>query len=232
MKQEFPVRLKPYEMIGGGAWLILYLTIYGTVLELLMDLLGLENTLAAVNGVYFFSCFAITALLFHRFLADSLPEVWGHFGNFLKALLFGFCLYELFEILMSLSFKAIYPNFATPNDDTISTIAGENYAVMWVGAVLLAPLTEETLLRGLVFGSIRRKNRAAAYVLTALLFAGMHMLVYIAEMQPADIVVNLLLYGLPGIALCACYEKGRTIWAPIVLHMFLNFVGMAAMSAG
>lgn len=115
-----------------------------------------------------------------------------------------------------------------PNDDTIGALAEENYRVMWVGAVLLAPLTEETLIRGLIFGNIRRKNRFLAYLVTAVVFAGMHMLSYLGEMNGMNILYNLLAYGLPSVALCLCYEYGGTIWAPIAMHMVVNAMGMAA----
>ena len=103
---------------------------------------------------------------------------------------------------------------------------------MAVAAILLAPITEETLLRGLVFGGLRQKNRIVAYVLTALLFSGMHVMNYVLQMDLVSILLNLLLYMLPSVALCACYEYAGTIWAPIFLHMIINALSMWAIGQG
>ena len=100
---------------------------------------------------------------------------------------------------------------------------------MWAGAVLLAPLTEETLVRGLIFGNLRRWNRPAAYGAAAAVFAAMHVLPYLGQMDALSICYNILVYGLPSLALCACYEYAGAIWAPIGLHMIINALGMSAM---
>ena len=232
MRDPMPNVMKKYEYIGGLVWLAVYMSVLGLLIEGALLLFGVRDySNATLNCVYFFTCFLVTAGLFHRFLADSLPVAWQNPGNFLKALVFGFCLYELMEIALSIGLEQLWPNYTTPNDDTVSAVAGESYAVMWVGAVLLAPLTEESLIRGLVFGGLRRKNRLVAYLVSSLLFALMHIIDYIPDMDMADILVNLLIYGLPGVALAACYEKARTIWGPIALHMIINALGMAAMNA-
>ena len=124
------------------------------------------------------------------------------------------------------------PDLQTPNDDSVRAIAQSSYSTMAVAAILLAPITEETLLRGLVFGGLRQKNRIVAYVLTALLFSGMHVMNYVLQMDLVSILLNLLLYMLPSVALCACYEYAGTIWAPIFLHMIINALSMWAIGQG
>lgn len=112
-----------------------------------------------VNAVYFLSNFVITALLFRRFLAYSLPVAADHLLRCLKALLLGFCLYWILQVGLDLLGQLMNGKVSIPNDDTVASIAGENYRIMWAGAVLLTPLTEETLVRGLIFGNLRRWNR-------------------------------------------------------------------------
>ena len=56
----------------------------------------------------------------------------------------------------------------------------------------------------------------------------MHILPYVIQMGYPDLGYNLLVYGLPSVALCLCYEWSGSIWGPIVLHMFINFMGMGA----
>lgn len=229
IKQPFTVNMRRYEIIGGVIWFLIYNFLIGYVLELGMVLLGISYDAALLNCVYFFADFIITALLFRRFLAYSLPVVADHFLRFLKSVVIGFMAYWLLMVFLSTLVELLGISTWVPNDDTVSSIADMNYRVMWVGAVLLAPMTEETLIRGLIFGNIRRKNRILAYVLTSLIFAGMHIVSYIGDMNAINIIYNLLAYGLPSVALCLCYEYAGTIWGPIALHMVINAMGMSAM---
>jgi hypothetical protein len=230
MKKPFPVTMRRYEIIGGIIWFIIYALVLGFALELAMAALGIPYDEATLNAAYFFTNFIITALLFRRFLAYSLPVAADNLLKTLKAILLGFAVYWLLEVGISLLSALLVQEVTIPNDDTVQAIAGINYRVMWVGAVLLAPMTEETLVRGLVFGNLRRKSRVLAYVVTALLFASMHTLGYVTEMSALSIVYNMLIYGLPSVALCICYEYAGTIWAPIALHMIINAIGMSGIA--
>lgn len=226
MNQSFSVTMRRYEIIGGIIFFVVYQFLMGHILSFLMGLLGFPTDEISLNAAYYIVNFIITALLFRRFLAYSLPIAADHFLKFLKALVMGFVLYEGFQVLTVMIATFIFPSFVTPNDDVIRGMAGQNYRVMWVGAVLLAPIVEETLVRGLIFSNIRRKNRLLSYILTALVFAALHILSYILDMDVLSILLNLLVYGLPSIALCACYEMSGTIWAPIALHMIINAIAM------
>lgn len=57
----------------------------------------------------------------------------------------------------------------------------------------------------------------------------MHILPYIGDMSALSLCYNILVYGLPSVALCVCYEYAGTIWAPIGLHMIINIIGMSAL---
>lgn len=229
MKQGFPITMRRYEIIGGIIWFLIYNFLMGFLLELIFGLLNIEYNTALLNAVYFFLNFGITIIIFRRFLAYSLPVVADHPLWFLKGLLIGFGTYWVLSVCLSALVELFSINAWVPNDDTITEIAGVSYQVMWVGAVLLAPITEETLVRGLVFGNIRRKNRTLAYIITAIVFALMHTLPYVMQMDVLTFGYNILVYGLPSVALCVCYEYSGCIWGPIALHMIINAMGMSAM---
>ena len=89
MNQPLSVKMRRYEVIGGVVWLIFYGFFMGDVLALLLGLLGIPYTGAQLNAVYFLSNFVITALLFRRFLAYSLPVAADHLLRCLKAMLLG-----------------------------------------------------------------------------------------------------------------------------------------------
>lgn len=229
MNRPFSVTMRRYEIIGGILFFFVYQFLMGYILSFVFGLLGIPEDEVSINAAYYVVNFLITVLLFRRFLAYSLPVAADNFLRFLKAVLLGYVLYEGVQVLVFVLATFISPAFVTPNDDTVRAIAGLNYNVMWVGAVLLAPLVEETLIRGLIFGNIRRKNRLLAYILTALVFAGMHILPYVMTMDVLSILLNFLIYGLPSLSLCVAYEMSGTIWAPIALHMIINAIAMTGM---
>ena len=226
MKQPLPITMRRYEIIGGILLFITTQLFMDYILYFLFGLFGMEANDVAMNGTYYVVNFLATAMVFRRFLAYSLPIAADHFLRFFKAIILGFVLYLGCQMVTGMVAGLISPDFATPNDDTIRAIADANYNVMWVGAVLLAPLVEETLMRGLIFGNVRRKSRFLAYFLTAFVFAGMHIYPFVMTMDVLSIVLNFLVYGLPSIALCAAYEISGTIWAPIALHMIINAIAM------
>lgn len=228
MKEPFSVRMRRSEIIGGILFFLLYQFGMGSLLLLVLPLFGLPTDDASLNGAYYVVNFVVTAVLFRRFLADSLPLAAHNFLRFLKSVFLGFACYEILQIATVLLISVVAPETIAPNDETVRAIAEVNYNVMWVGAVLLAPIVEETLIRGLIFSNIRRKNRLLAYVLTALVFAAMHTLPYLGEMDLMTVGMNLLLYGLPSVALCVSYEYSGTIWSPIALHMIINALAMGA----
>lgn len=229
MKQRFSVEMRRYEVIAGVVWFLVYNFLMGLLLELVFAVLGIAYDAALLNGVFFFANFGITVIIFRRFLAYSLPEVADHPLRFIKGILIGFCAYWLLSVCLTVLVELLHFSTWVPNDDTVTEIAGQSYRVMWVGAVLLAPMTEETLVRGLIFGNIRKKNRILAYIITAVVFALMHVLPYVMQMDAMSFGYNMLVYGLPSVALCVCYEYSGSIWGPIALHMIINAMGMSAM---
>ena len=90
--------------------------------------------------------------------------------------------------------------------------------------VVLMPLIEETLFRGLLFGTLRRESRALAYVVTVLVYALSCVWRYV--FQPTGVDLRYLLLAveyLPmSLALCWCYDNGGSIWSAVGLHMVLN----------
>lgn len=79
-------------------------------------------------------------------------------------------------------------------------------------AVLLAPVGEELLMRGYAFTRIAQgTGRLPAYLISALLFAAMHV-------NPSAFP----LYLFQGLVLAFAYEVRRSIATPIVAHAFNN----------
>lgn len=115
-----------------------------------------------------------------------------------------------------------------PNNEAVWTIAGEDPGKMAAAAVFLAPIAEEAMFRGGLFGILRRRSRIAAYAVSAAMFAFYHLWSYLAE--DATAWIYLIQYLPAGILLARCYEKTSSIWASIFLHMTVNGISLLALS--
>ena len=116
-----------------------------------------------------------------------------------------------------------------PNNEAIFSLIGEDQGKMTAVAVFLAPIVEEAMFRGGVFGLLRHRSRGAAYLVSAALFAFYHLWGYAAEDQ--SVWIYLLQYLPAGVLLARVYEKTDSLWSAIFLHMTVNGVAMLAISA-
>ena len=91
-----------------------------------------------------------------------------------------------------------------------------------VALVVIAPLFEEFLCRGVLYGSLRTRYGSLQSMLFSALFFG------ILHLQPAA-VVNAFLMGL---LLAWLYEETHTLWAPILLHALNNTAAYLLLISG
>ena len=116
-----------------------------------------------------------------------------------------------------------------PNNAEVFSLAGEDPGMTTAVAVFLAPVVEEAMFRGGIFGLLRKYSRAAAYIGSVLLFAVYHIWGFALNDPTAWLYV--LQYLPAGILLARAYEKTNSLWTAIFLHMTVNGVAMMALSA-
>lgn len=88
-----------------------------------------------------------------------------------------------------------------------------------LGVGILAPLFEELLLRGLLFGSVRHiLDEHASVAITAGVFAVMHM--------QYNWTIMLLILPL-GVVLGYARSRSGSIWLPVLLHVLNNMASIA-----
>jgi membrane protease YdiL (CAAX protease family) len=128
--------------------------------------------------------------------------------------------------VLALVLTLFLKNGTNPNQELIisNTKLNPNQAIA-VG-VLLAPIVEEALFRGAVFGSIRRKNRILAYIVSAALFGVYHLWQYLLVGFQWELLLYMVQYVPGAIALAWCYERSGNIWSSILLHMVINFISL------
>lgn len=113
-------------------------------------------------------------------------------------------------------------NIVNPNDETLLSLTGTDFRITHALAIFIAPIVEEVLFRGVVFGALRPKYPVGAYIATCLLFAGAHLWRFIGV--DTQLYLYVLQYLPVCIALCYAYEKSGCLWTPILFHMMNNMM--------
>lgn len=220
--------LSTAEQVAGFCYLPFYVVLLAWGIQWLSGLLGLNLTEIQVNLAYFVINCVMIWVIFHNFLLRSFRAI--RFWELVQALILGFCLYYAGNLLFGWIVELLGITIVSFNDETIMGLISQNKWVMVLCSVLLAPIVEETLVRGLLFGVIRRKSRIAAYAVTIVFFAVLHVWQYLLAYDFKSVLLAALQYIPAGIALGWTYEKSNTVWAPIFLHMTINAISMGIIS--
>lgn len=101
-------------------------------------------------------------------------------------------------------------------DETINSIMDADPVVVAIYVVLVAPVSEELMIRGILFNKVRNVLPfLGANLLQAAVFGIYHW----------DIIQGIYAFG-TGLLLGYIYYKSRTLLAPILLHMLINATGL------
>jgi uncharacterized protein len=140
----------------------------------------------------------------------------------LHMLVMAFPIYHGANLLARMLFeKAGWERSINPAAEIFLTTdsAGELAAIIFV-AVISAPLLEETIFRGFLFGAVRRRFGArAGAIVSALVFAVVH---------PVTDWFGIFFLG---IALALAYDRAGSLWAAIAAHAINNAWGIAILAA-
>lgn len=230
-KRSFPFPMKKSEKIFG--WL--YLFIHAVVLVYLIGFLnstlfvslGISMDTAHLNLVYYAVSFTIVVLGMFRFLKASFSDLCDNLWRTLSSLVLGYAFYYALLFLVTLGLAHLLSDLVNPNSEIVAQEAKLNANVLKASAVLLAPVVEEVLFRGVVFGTIRRKSRLLAYAVSTLVFSFYHLWQYFFIDFDWTLLLYMLQYVPGSIALAWCYERSRNIWGAVFLHMAINFISLA-----
>lgn len=227
LKQPFPFEnsMSRSGIILGLVYFPIHVFLLPLFLPRLLMNLGMEDE-GLMNLVYY-------GIGLFLMLTVYLPYLREHFDKALDRL--GFCVLSFFMALgidyvlsygvNSLVF-AIMGEGENPNDAAIGEIALQSSNAIRAVGIFMAPIVEEILFRGVIFGALREKNRFLAYAFSMLMFAIYHVWQF-ALLGDMSVLIYVLQYLPVGFALCWIYERCGSIWMPIGFHMMINAMSFA-----
>jgi len=227
--KKLSVPMTRYEQVLGWIYLVLQMTVLPVVLVALNFLLGSPLTDAEVNFGYFCLNFICAVTIFWHFLWGNIKTGFSHPLRLLLSVLISLAAYWALNILISFLILTFFPDFFNVNDDSISGLVAENANLMTFGTVVLVPVVEEVLYRGLVFRGLYNRSHVAAYVVSIVVFGALHVVGYVTMYNPLHLLLCFVQYIPAGLCLGWAYARSNSIWAPILMHMTINLIGMLAM---
>ena len=217
------------EMLLGWMYLLFSQLVLPTLLHLINKMLGNPMDSGWMNFLYFSVNFAAVAVLFRSFLGRSINAMGKYFLRMLRGAFLGFCVYYVTNLALGWGMHSIFPDFSNINDENVTALVGSNYLPMVIGTVVLVPITEEVLCRGMIFHSLYLKNKALAYSVSALVFCAIHVIGYIGSTDIGTLALCFIQYLPASLCLAWAYVEADNIVAPILIHSLANAMGIYAM---
>jgi len=216
------------ETLFGWIYWLVSLFVLPAVLYMILSKPEQPVSDSVLNLAFFLLNFLAVSVIFRRFLWESLKAAAEKIPKCLGIAALGILFYFASMWLIAIFATTIKPDFSNVNDDAIFDMMDENAGALVFCTIFLVPIAEETFYRGLLFQSLQRKNRIAAYIVSVLAFAAIHVVGYIGIYDPLTLILCFAQYLPAGIILAAAYEKTDTIITPILIHIFINLIGISA----
>lgn len=219
----------PNEFVFGFIYFLLQLLVIPGILVAVSMMLPTPMSEATLNVICFAINFLAILLIFRKFLIANWDPVKAAPWHVLRWAGIGYLIYMAGTTAFGWIVPMIDPEFANINDAAIMEMVEDNFLLMSIGTVILVPVTEECLYRGLIFRGIYEKSPVWAYILSTVFFSLAHVLGYVTMADFGTLLLCFFQYLPAGFALALAYRQSGSIYASILIHMTVNQTGMLLM---
>lgn len=207
----------------GIALLAVILPLLALPFKLLIDsLFKIDLTDIQLELIYSYLLFFYIVIGMRKFLKLELGKLADKPGRAVSSIIFGYALYFAAAILINgvVDLSGL-EGLQNPNAEMNLEFLMRNPREFIVTAVLLMPLVEETLFRGVIFGKLSGR-KWLAYTVSTLVFALMHVYQYAIVFMDARYLIFALSYVPYGVATAYIYSRSGSIWSSVFFHMLMN----------
>ena len=188
------------------------------------------------NGIFGILLFLLFIIIFYLFYSKDLKIIFTYkklnFSFVVKGLIYLSSIMTIYYIISFIFDNSFLFNFFKYFNDVLT--GKKNITIydililekslrpcfepfMFIATVIISPIFEEILYRGLMYNKLKEISNAFIGVLiSSILFALLHIPKY-------GFGINTFFLFLVGILLTYCYEKTDNIYVPILVHSINNF---------
>lgn len=227
--KNLTISLTRSEMIAGWIYLVVQLLILPIILSVINALLGFPLDNLQANVVLFAVNLLSILLIFHKFLWQSFKQLLKKPGTVLGTAVIGLVVYWFANFVVGLVLFILFPYFSNVNDSNIADMAQDNFGLILLSTVLLVPIAEEALYRGLLFGSLYQKSKVLGYLISTVVFCFIHVFGYIGLYSWDMLAISFVTYIPAGLCLSWAYAKSDCFFTPVLMHTIINAMGVFAL---
>ena len=218
------------ERVGGTVFFVVYLLalplLSGKLFALAEVLLDTTIGESLRSVILYYTLFAVTVLLFHRFLAHTGARFLDNLNRSLTTLAIGLLVFYGANELLYRVFNVLFDSRTNLNDITIAASVSSAPRMTALIVIFLAPFVEEVLFRALVFGCLREHSRVVAYAVSCLLFAFLHVWTFALSAGNIGYFTLMIQYLVPGLIFAWAFDRSGTLWTSILLHASVNALSL------
>lgn len=213
-------------ILWGIAYLIFYQFLFPYVLGFLENFLPEPLDIIEVNLIFSLTNATAVVLIFRKYLLQTLREARWRIGPILGyALLAVLGTMYLTELVSNLLWQ-LNPDYYNVNDFGIDLMLLKNKPMVILMTVILAPITEELLFRGLIFRPLFDRSRILAYLVSMCLFSFIHLTSYIGYLDIQWLGLAFLEYLPAAYCLAFAYHNSGSILSSMLMHAAINSLAL------
>lgn len=231
MPEDLQPQLSRREAWLGRGYLPVHIFILPILLDLFPRVTGIALSPVRSNALYYALGTVYVLLCMGPFLRRTLEQFLDYPGWCVWSAVSGYFLYVFLSWIVGLAAVLLAgDNASPPNNEVIAELLRANPRAIFPVIGLLAPVVEESLFRGALFGgALANGRRVTGYVVSTALFA----LYHVWQLPFTGYGWGALLYGLlylpAGVVLARTYEMSGSLWASMLLHAAINTLSMLVM---
>lgn len=219
-RRSWKTKMTDSERQRGLVFFLLYLLVFprlnAWVQRVLMG--DTETPVAEANVFYYVFLFALALFVFWGFLRRDFVELLDWLPENLFSGAVGFLAAGgLYALLAPMPFLVTDP-IAQQYAEQFRAAPVPTLALV----LLLIPVVEETLFRGLVYGNLRTYSRPMAAVVSTVFYALALVWRYALDYGDVRYLMLALLYLPISAVLTWCYDRGGSVWSCVLLHGGIN----------
>lgn len=220
-KKAMPLCPTADERLLGWTYLAVELVVLPGLIQALGSRFGGFSD-AVANFLFYLTNALCCGLIFRKLLRQSLIRAGQEPGVFIGWCAGGFLLLlGANQLLTSLAMN-LRPEFVNLNNAAISAMVKSAPLLMTLGTVILVPVGEECLFRGLLFLAPLGSSRRGAYALSVLAFSAIHVAPYLGQGDCLTLALCFSQYIPAGLVLAAVCERTGSLLAPMLIHGAIN----------
>ena len=210
-------------------------TLIYTIIGLFIDLSSInEINQIKIMGLVNFACYLVVCvsllLVLGKPVINKLLKQFKNLNNLGKGLMYGFILLGS-SVIYNLIVLLIYPDFGSnANQHTVVEMIKRYPVLSFFSVALFAPIAEEITYRLGLAGTIAKKSKVLAIVVSSLLFGLIHSAfidLSFLSMTKQEIIneaIALPSYIISGLVMGIAYIKEDSLAVSITAHMTNNFI--------